>query len=67
MSDFNLSKLMADTPVLSSAHHALNPRWLAPEVLLGEQATALSVRLAVCSADACGRGRLQVLADALLG
>lgn len=43
ISDFNLSKLIANTPSKSSIH-ALNPRWLAPEVLEGGRATLLSVR-----------------------
>lgn len=40
VSDFNLSKLMADAAAQSgsSAGGATNPRWLAPEVLKGAQA-----------------------------
>ena len=42
VSDFNLSKILEDTLLLSSAQ-ATNPRWLAPEVLAGASATMCSV------------------------
>ncbi|GAB4821932.1 hypothetical protein N2152v2_008978 [Parachlorella kessleri] len=38
VSDFNLSKILESTAVLSSAQ-ATNPRWLAPEVLKAQPAT----------------------------
>jgi hypothetical protein len=40
--DFNLSKLLEDSARSSSAGGMLNPRWLAPEVLMGRPATAES-------------------------
>jgi hypothetical protein len=40
--DFNLSKILEDTARSSSAGGMLNPRWLAPEVLMGRPATAES-------------------------
>ena len=42
ISDFNLSRILEDRVVLSSAM-ATNPRWLAPEVLEGQPATLESV------------------------
>ncbi|KAL4427896.1 hypothetical protein ABPG75_001985 [Micractinium tetrahymenae] len=43
VADFNLSKIMdLDAALSSTAHGMLNPRWLAPEVLRGERATAKS-------------------------
>ncbi len=50
MSDFNLSRILEDRVVLSSAM-ATNPRWLAPEVLEGQPDTLQSVRV-------CGRQRM---------
>lgn len=41
VSDFNLSRILGDTAVLSSTN-ATNPRWQAPEVLQGQPATLLS-------------------------
>lgn len=41
VSDFNMSRLMEDAGT-SSSLTAMNPRWLAPEVLAGEGATAES-------------------------
>ncbi|GAB4822575.1 hypothetical protein N2152v2_009621 [Parachlorella kessleri] len=41
ISDFNLSRILEDRVVLSSAM-ATNPRWLAPEVLEGQPATLQS-------------------------
>ncbi|GAB4822570.1 hypothetical protein N2152v2_009616 [Parachlorella kessleri] len=41
VSDFNLSRILEDRVVLSSAM-ATNPRWLAPEVLEGQPATLQS-------------------------
>ncbi|EFN52530.1 hypothetical protein CHLNCDRAFT_13628, partial [Chlorella variabilis] len=40
--DFNLSKLLEESVRSSSAGGLLNPRWLAPEVLMGQNATAAS-------------------------
>jgi serine/threonine protein kinase len=40
--DFNLSRLLEDTVRSSSAGGMLNPRWLAPEVLMGQPASAAS-------------------------
>ncbi|EFN52529.1 hypothetical protein CHLNCDRAFT_36848 [Chlorella variabilis] len=40
--DFNLSKILEDSVRSSSAGGLLNPRWLAPEVLMGQNATAAS-------------------------
>jgi hypothetical protein len=42
ISDFNLSRILEDTAILSSAQ-ATNPRWLAPEVLEGHPASLKSV------------------------
>lgn len=44
VSDFNLSKLVADTPVQvsMSSEYNNNPRWTAPEVLEGQAATPAS-------------------------
>ncbi|KAI7842172.1 hypothetical protein COHA_004194 [Chlorella ohadii] len=44
VADFNLSKILAggQQPVASSGGAPLNPTWLAPEVLAGEQATMAS-------------------------
>ena len=46
LSDFNLSRLLEDTGATrssaSTAGGLLNPRWLAPEVLIGGSATAAS-------------------------
>ncbi|KDD73320.1 protein tyrosine kinase [Helicosporidium sp. ATCC 50920] len=41
ISDFNLSKLLDDSPVMSSLA-ATNPRWLAPEILTGHPAAFAS-------------------------
>ncbi|KFM26814.1 Serine/threonine-protein kinase CTR1 [Auxenochlorella protothecoides] len=41
ISDFNLSKLLDGSPVMSSLA-ATNPRWLAPEILAGHAATFAS-------------------------
>ena len=41
VSDFNLSKMLEDNVVMSSMA-ATNPRWLAPEILAGENATFAS-------------------------
>ncbi|KAL4855455.1 Serine/threonine-protein kinase EDR1 [Chlorella vulgaris] len=38
VTDFNLSRILEDSP-LSSSVAAMNPRWLAPEVMRGERAT----------------------------
>ncbi|KAL4421755.1 hypothetical protein ABPG77_009738 [Micractinium sp. CCAP 211/92] len=40
--DFNLSKLMEASSSVSSTGGAMNPRWLAPEILVGQQAIAAS-------------------------
>ena len=45
VADFNLSKLMEESSVVSSAA-VMNPRWLAPEVLGGAPATFASVSIA---------------------
>ncbi|KAL4431452.1 hypothetical protein ABPG75_006708 [Micractinium tetrahymenae] len=42
VADFNLSKLMEASSSVSSTGGAMNPRWLAPEILVGQQATATS-------------------------
>ena len=41
VSDFNLSRIMESTSVMSSIA-SMNPRWLAPELLGGEPASAAS-------------------------
>lgn len=43
VADFNVSKIMEGAVDVSSPA-VTNPRWLAPEVLLGEPATKQSVR-----------------------
>jgi hypothetical protein len=42
ITDFNLSKMMEESAVVSSMA-ATNPRWLAPEILSGHTATFASV------------------------
>jgi hypothetical protein len=41
VADFNLSKIMEDT-TKTSTMAGMNPRWLAPEILEGQVASAAS-------------------------
>ncbi|KAL4419069.1 hypothetical protein ABPG77_010348 [Micractinium sp. CCAP 211/92] len=42
VTDFGLSKVLEASPTLSSTQSPANPRWLAPEILLGGKATPAS-------------------------